>query len=321
LSVIVDTAEATQSECFECWADAHQRVFPAMQVLQTVEGPFHGRMWQYHLGPVVVYRIDAGASVIRRTPRSIDSGDPAWLHVALQLRGQSAVSQHDRASALVPGNLTSYSSSEPYEFEALTPFELLVVNVPQGMLQPHADRARRRTARSLPSHTGIGRVVKPFFLEVLRGLEDGAIREDDTDLAESVLHLVHALHAERDGTEPLSHRSSHLLRIEIQSFIDMHLGDPSLSRDMIARSHFISVSYLDKLFEAEGMSVWQYIREKRLDRCRRDLADRRLATDSILEIAMRWGFSSAPHFSRSFRAAFGQPPRDFRRAASKPSAA
>ena len=56
-------------------------------------------------------------------------------------------------------------------------------------------------------------------------------------------------------------------------------------------------------------------RNKRLDRCRRDLADPRLATESILTIASGWGFANAAHFSRSFSRAFGESPRNFRAAA------
>jgi AraC-like DNA-binding protein len=81
---------------------------------------------------------------------------------------------------------------------------------------------------------------------------------------------------------------------------------------MIARRHFISRSYLDRLFETEDASVQQTIRGKRLDRSRRDLTDRGLAGESVFEIASRWGFRSASHFSRSFRAAYGQSPSDFR---------
>jgi AraC-like DNA-binding protein len=87
-----------------------------------------------------------------------------------------------------------------------------------------------------------------------------------------------------------------------------------LSRDSIARAHFISKSYLDKLFDAKGTSVWQSIKERRLDRCRCDLQDESLAHESILEIASRWGFTSAAHFSRTFAATFGISPREYRSA-------
>jgi AraC-like DNA-binding protein len=81
----------------------------------------------------------------------------------------------------------------------------------------------------------------------------------------------------------------------------------------VARRHFISRSYLDKLFETEAEGVARYIRERRLERCREELADPRMTEQSILDIATRWGFVSAAHFSRVFRAAYGMTPREARR--------
>ncbi|MDH4393235.1 MAG: helix-turn-helix domain-containing protein [Aquabacterium sp.] len=51
---------------------------------------------------------------------------------------------------------------------------------------------------------------------------------------------------------------------------------------------------------------------QRLDACRRDLADVRLAERSVSALAFSWGFNDAAHFSRSFREQFGQSPRAWR---------
>jgi AraC-like DNA-binding protein len=61
------------------------------------------------------------------------------------------------------------------------------------------------------------------------------------------------------------------------------------------------------------MSVSALIRSRRLERCRRDLVDPLLADVPLAVIGQRWGFSDAPHFSRLFRAAFGESPRDYRK--------
>ncbi|MET7337465.1 helix-turn-helix domain-containing protein [Nonomuraea sp. NPDC005650] len=50
-----------------------------------------------------------------------------------------------------------------------------------------------------------------------------------------------------------------------------------------------------------------------MDRCRRDLADPSCATGLIRAIVSRWGLTSAPHFSRAFRAAYGLSPENYRR--------
>ena len=313
MGVIVDTSEASLDERFERWAAAHRLMFPSLEMAQSSDGPFSGKMWAYDLGGGSLARLTADASVIRRTRRTISADDSGWIHLALQLRGTSAVSQDDRASVISPGDLTSYGSWIPYQFEALTSFDLLVVTLPREMLHPHVERTRRRTATVFQGSTGVGRVIRPVLVELLRGLQDGTIRQSDAELAESLLDLVHALHANRATAGRPERRSSRLLRMQIQRFVDAHLGDPHLSRETIAQRHFISMSYLDKLFAAEGTSPWRYIRDRRLDRCRRDLADLSLKTDSILEIASRWGFSNPAHFSRTFSSVYGQSPREFRR--------
>jgi AraC-like DNA-binding protein len=50
----------------------------------------------------------------------------------------------------------------------------------------------------------------------------------------------------------------------------------------------------------------------RLERCRRDLLDPRLADRSIASIAFGWGFGDLSGFNRAFRAAFGATPREVR---------
>jgi AraC-like DNA-binding protein len=130
-----------------------------------------------------------------------------------------------------------------------------------------------------------------------------------------LLDLVRAVLAQRDPDAAAPERSSDVLRAQIKEHIDARLADPGLAPATIAREHFISRSYLYRLFEDEGDSVWETIRTRRLERARRDLVDRSLSDESIYEIASRWGFVSKSHFSRAFRAAYGQSPSEFRREA------
>ena len=94
-----------------------------------------------------------------------------------------------------------------------------------------------------------------------------------------VLDLVRGLHAGPTcAHEPTRLRSRAEILLNIKSYIEANLGNPDLAPEEIARASFISTRYLHKLFESEGMSVCQWIRSARLDRCRRDLVDPALGT-------------------------------------------
>jgi AraC-like DNA-binding protein len=81
---------------------------------------------------------------------------------------------------------------------------------------------------------------------------------------------------------------------------------------MIAAAHHVSVRYLHKLFETEQSGVAAWIRQRRLERCRRDLLDPALRTQPVSAIAARWGLTEPAHFSRLFRAAYGMPLVEYR---------
>jgi len=92
--------------------------------------------------------------------------------------------------------------------------------------------------------------------------------------------------------------------------IDNHLQDPELTVGRIARMMGLSRRQLNRAFASSGQRVSRLIWEARLQRCKRDLMMERDAT--ISEIAFRWGFSDAAHFSRAFRTAFQMSPTQYR---------
>jgi AraC-like DNA-binding protein len=102
--------------------------------------------------------------------------------------------------------------------------------------------------------------------------------------------------------------------LTIRSFIKDNLADPELNLERVARAHNVSVSYLQKLFAEDGHSVSGWIRERRLEHCRRDLGDARLADRSVTAIGSRWGLLNGAHLSRLFKATYGMSPRAYRHA-------
>jgi transcriptional regulator GlxA family with amidase domain len=53
---------------------------------------------------------------------------------------------------------------------------------------------------------------------------------------------------------------------------------------------------------------WAYVRSVRLDRAHHDLEAADPRRDTVLAIALRWGFSNRSRFSAEYRAAYGETP-------------
>ena len=131
-------------------------------------------------------------------------------------------------------------------------------------------------------------------------------------LSDAVIDLIAACFSPGDEHAGQTASRRGQLIANIRAHVEANLSDPGLDVASIAAAHHISTSYLQKLFASESISVAAFIRERRLERCRRDLADPANAQRSAASIAAHWGFHDASHFSRLFRNTYGMTPGDCR---------
>ena len=86
--------------------------------------------------------------------------------------------------------------------------------------------------------------------------------------------------------------------------------DEALTLRALSAALGYSESYVSRMFRAlSGMSLRDYLRFRHLAFALRDVRD---TSDSLLEIAVRYGFSSHEAFTRAFRAAYGVTPSAYR---------
>lgn len=85
--------------------------------------------------------------------------------------------------------------------------------------------------------------------------------------------------------------------------------DSGITGDAVARAAGVSRATLYRAFDADG-GVNRYIQDRRLHHARRALRKRTGATPTIADISYQYGFASATHFSRQFRARFGYSPSE-----------
>ena len=313
MALLIDTAAVPAGERVEFWSESSCQAYHPVQIRTGADGQFWAKLWAHELGPLSVYRIVASPNTMIRTSRLIAAGDPECLHVETILSGRVNAAQEGRNGVARAGDIISYETSHPAVMRADQPFESVVVRVPRRLLGPHADAIAALTAVPIS-----GRRAAATFLGRLAARLDArvVVADEGPTSVSCVLELVRGLYAGADRVAaPTRLRTRAEILLGVESYIDAHLGDPDLEPEQIARASFISTRYLHKLFESEGTSVCGWIRATRLERCRRDLRNPRLAHQTILAIATRWGLPGAQNFSRVFRAAYGCSPNEFRRAA------
>ncbi|MGH3489874.1 MAG: helix-turn-helix domain-containing protein, partial [Actinopolymorphaceae bacterium] len=251
--------------------------------------------------------------VCLRSPARIRLSDPDVYLIDVMAAGRLVVQHDGRESVVGPGDLMLLDPSRTARIVHSATRHVSLA-VPRVMLPLRGEEVAQLTGVRIPGDHGVGALVSSLALQLPRHLDDCGSSEG-VRLGSAVIDLLMvalATQMRRADTIEIGTRQQALLH-RIHAFIEQRLGDPDLSPGTIASAHYISLRYLHKLFEAQDVTVAGWIRQRRLERCRRDLMDPTLRARPLSAIAGGWGFGSAVHFSRAFRAAYGVPPSEYRK--------
>jgi AraC-like DNA-binding protein len=229
-----------------------------------------------------------------------------------QVGGRSSFSHYGHQIALEEGDFTLCNNSAPYELNLLGASELIMFRVPTPLVR-----------ETIPSHEGhCGRLLRrdESLVSTAAAMLQDLARKEPSRLAPET--------GERAGRHVLDVLASSYLSLpeqegsgsavmlgrfwKVKLFIEEQLRNPELSPSYVARHLRISDRYLRMIFEVAEETPSSYILRRRLEECAAQLRDPRWRQASITEIAFGWGFNSAPHFARRFRARFLCSPRDYR---------
>jgi AraC-like DNA-binding protein len=282
----------------------------------NADSPLRASFKTGRVGAVAVTRVSGPWRFdVRRTPKLIRASDPEMFKIDVQARGRTVFAQNGREAVLRPGDFTLVDLSRPsYVRDVRDVPEIVAVQFPHAALPLRHDELTRLTAVRMPGRDGLGAPISALAIHMARHLDDHGAT-DGVRLSSALMDLLIVALAERldRGAAVLPATRHRALLARVQTFIDRRLADPRLSPGGIAAAHHISLRSLQMLFEDQGTSVARWIRERRLERCRRDLLDPALRQLPASAIALTWGFVDAAHFSRVFREAYGHPPGEYRR--------
>ncbi|MFC9837866.1 helix-turn-helix domain-containing protein [Rhodococcus sp. NPDC127530] len=318
-AVVAEAAPATRGDQLDAWKEAVNDTFLPLKVQAARQSEFTWQLKTGYVGPLQLTHAEADAELVGRTPKLAASDDNDHYAIALQGRGSCRFRQDGREVEVRPGEFTIYDCTRPFDIEWSIRHRTVVAMFDRTTLDVKADDVARVTSTPISGRDGMGALVRSMLIQLSRNPEayNGAAANR---VANCFLDLVAAFYSCRLAAEPTrSAAAQKTLLFRVKAFIEDQLCDPELSVEVVAAAHFISVRYLYKLFQNEQMTIAQWIRHRRLEHSRRDLADPLQALRPVGEIAARNGMLNAPHFSQIFRAEYGASPSEYRRRVLRPS--
>lgn len=300
---------------------AHARREYWQHVFQTVTVPyrlrdtgndFHASMDVSEFGPIRLLRVDAPPGEAVRTQRQIRMASPDVRMVVVQTRGSTVWQQDDRECVLAPGDLTFINLTRPVRCR-MAGASFASLRFSPAMLPIGNDDTDTMRGLRLPGTDESAALVSTLVRQVARDIDAHGVAVRSR-IGSAFLDLVTAALTARLNTRgsQIADAGQRALVLRIQAFIHHHLPDPDLSPSTIAAAHHISVRYLHKLFETQEATVGEWIRKRRIERCKADLLTDSFRDRPVASIGARWGFVDARSFSRVFRSYTGMPPTEFR---------
>lgn len=316
---LVDTELGDQGKhpdvAFDSWKDAVRR--GVLKFHFDCERPraFKGAISNRSLAGVNFINMKCERHAAYRDRDTIFPAEAPYYLMTLQISGELRLSQDDRNAVLKPGSFAIYDSSKPATLVSSDDYKSMCIRFPKEHIGPRcSDPLAGITATAFECRTGLPSTVWGMLLSLNRNLE--FLGHNGRPAVRNVMELVAAMLRTELGQNELEcpPRREVLLQ-NVYEYIDSHLPDPELDPSSIAAAHYISPRYLHGLFEGTNFTVSAWIRARRIELCRRDLADPQMVDVPATAIAARRGFKGASHFGQVFKRETGLTPAEFRREA------
>ncbi len=278
-------------------------------------GAFAGSITHRSVGELGMFGVACRRHTVHRRPDDLTlAGDASFL-LTLQLAGTKQLTQDGRSATIRAGEFALYDSERPLTLDVSDGYRSVNVRFRKATVGAHdAEAFSHLVARKFSTDHGIAPVVWSAILS-LGSLAPGH-QSAGILVAGNVLDMTAAmLRAHTGSTGPLERDDRIRRRQAVLAHIDDRLSDPDLRVDTIAAACFVSVRHLHALFDDTGHTVTGWIRHRRVEACKRDLANPAARSVPVAAIGARWGLGGPSHFGQVFKNSTGLTPAEFRRQA------
>lgn len=296
-------------DCFDHWHQVTCREFSQTECRRIAREQFRARISIRTFGALVINDIwsstAAGDHVhVTRSPGDIRKDPRDYFMLWLTIGGEVVFAQNGRDVRMQKGDLVLHDQSQPFALEFAEQSRSVMISIPRPLLTARLPDAPRLTAFRIAGTSKLGALAGSVVRQLTR-LDDGIGDDAARQLGVSALNIfATVLESELtcDGTP--SHGRERLTRVK--RYILANLHDSELDLNTIATAQNMAPRTLNRLFACEGTTPIRWLWQQRLAASYKAIAEGHIA--QVTEAALSFGFSDVSHFSRAFKAAFGQSP-------------
>jgi AraC-like DNA-binding protein len=301
------TAGLPRGRAMEAWTRKVPELHPAWAMSFPDTDRFDVAVRYRRLDRLTIADFTSGRFTGQRPAAGPWTGEQALVGVLMNLSGRLRCRYASgREIALGPGDLLVWDSELAHSFDVVEPHRELYLLLPRERAPHGLVTAAARAGGAIPAGAGAG--LAAIAAEQLRATTRELDHLSDAALAIACQTFFDTLDcALTPASEPASRPARASLLVKVRHYIEDNLDDPGLCASSIAAAQGISLRTLHMAFAGTGSTVGRWVRDRRLKACYRELS-RAGGTDTVTDVAFRWGFNDAAHFSRTFKLAFGVTP-------------
>lgn len=294
---------------FEAWRHALSRTHLDWDLKSGGHMPFHAETRQRVLDGISVIECICDPCEGSRRKSELRRSDDAYFGVLFELSGHEIIRQGDREAGLAAGDFVLWDSEREMDFRVTSRLHKLTLLIPKQRAKRLEWDIERFAGTVVKNSTAVSGISAEALSRLARDFTRIGDHEAEA-VMQPILSLLMATLTTRQTPPDVStaHRDHFS---EFCRFIRNNLEDSRLDPTTVAEAHGVSLRYLHSVFAQNNDSCCNFMRRERLRRCHADLS-RPHCRDTITEIAFRWGFNDAAHFSRAFKAEFGVAPKSLR---------
>jgi AraC-like DNA-binding protein len=264
------------------------------------------------IGSVDFACVRATQTEVERTRDHARRASDRLLAFILLVRGSGEFSHCGHVSRFEAGDIILCDNTAPSHSRYHGPVEVVIARTTEASLRPRLPEFERLCGRRLCAGDGLADTAFGMGRSLSHKLDDGLPADFGPVVSGQLIDVFATAYAIAFDVSPAEKSLVAARAARARSYIEAHLADSELTTERVANALGITPRYLRLLMSDRGECPSAYILRRRLEECAKQLATERTRRRTVTDIAFSWGFNSAPHFTRVFKAKYGMTPTEYR---------